>query len=269
MASHPDHFALETRLDFVHSRMLELHARVASLEAQLHGRAPLVSNPSSPPRSPTPAPPSTSMIAPAPEQPLAEQGSQGPVRVLAVAGGGALLLGLASFVGYAIEQDWLAPGVRFVLAAIASAILTLAAWPIARRGYGAVAGAIGGAGLGGWFAAWLVARHAHELVSIPQAFVALATGAAACLLIADRLRLRLMAGLACVAACASPVLVASGPRLHELMIYQLAVVVGLLVLDARPRFGCVGDARPSSRPAARLRAGRSSAARASGGGRRG
>ncbi|MFO7561046.1 MAG: DUF2339 domain-containing protein [Enhygromyxa sp.] len=37
-------------------------------------------------------------------------------------------------------------------------------------------------------------------------------------------------------ACATPVLVASGPRLHELMIYQLAVVVGLLVLDARRRW---------------------------------
>lgn len=158
------------------------------------------------------------------------------MRVLALAGGGALLLGLGCFVAYAIEQDWLAPGVRFVLAAIASALLTLAAWPIARRNYDAVAGAIGGAGLGGWFAAFLVARHAHALVSAPQAFIALTVGAAACLLIADRLRLRSMAGLATVAACATPVLVASDGHLHELMIYQLLVVIGLMLLDARRRW---------------------------------
>ncbi|HLT35644.1 MAG TPA: DUF2339 domain-containing protein, partial [Enhygromyxa sp.] len=125
---------------------------------------------------------------------------------------------------------------RFALATVASTLLTLAAWPLARRGHEPVAGAIGGAGLGGWFAAWLVARHVHELVSIPSTFVALAAGAAACLLIADRLRLRLMANLATVAACATPVLVASGSRLHELMIYQLLVIVGLLILDGRRRW---------------------------------
>jgi uncharacterized membrane protein len=167
---------------------------------------------------------------------IESQDSRDPVRVLALAGGGALLLGLVCFVAYAIEQNWLAPGVRFVLAAIASALLTLAAWPIARRGYDAVAGAIGGAGLGGWFAAFLISRHTHELVSVPQAFAALAVGAAACLAIADRLRLRLMAGLATVAACATPLLVGSDARLHELLIYQLLVIVGLMILDARRRW---------------------------------
>lgn len=234
MTSHPDAPALEARLDFVHARLLELHGRVAALEAQLYGRAPSATHASVPtrPLSPTPAP----TIAPASTTSNLDTSPHAPVRVLAIAGGGALLLGLASFVAHAIEQDWLAPGVRFVLAAIASALLTLAAWPIARRGHEPVAGAIGGAGLGGWFAAWLVARHAHDIVSVPQTFAALAVGAAACLLIADRLRLRLMAGLATVAACATPVLVASDARLHELMIYQLLVIVGLLILDARRRW---------------------------------
>jgi uncharacterized membrane protein len=229
MTSHPDQPALEARLDFIHGRMLELHARVASLEMQLH-------RPPAPPRSLPAVPAATVMPNPRPDAPIEQHDSRDPVRVLALAGGGALLLGLACFVGYAIEQNWLAPGVRFVLAVVASALLTLAAWPIARRGYEAVAGAIGGAGLGGWFAAFLVARHAHELVSAPQAFAALAVGATACLLIADRLRLRLMAGLATVAACATPVLVGSDARLHELLLYQLLVIVGLLILDARRRW---------------------------------
>ncbi|KIG16631.1 hypothetical protein DB30_04250 [Enhygromyxa salina] len=154
--------------------------------------------------------------------------------MLAATGGAALLLGLVSFVVYAIEQEWLSPGVRFAGAALLSALLTVAAWPLARKRYESVAGAVGGAGLGGWFAAWLLARHTHELVSGPQVFVALGVGAAACLLIADRLRLRLMAVLATLAACATPVLVANvGGHLVELMIYQLVVVGVLMFVDWR------------------------------------
>jgi uncharacterized membrane protein len=239
MTLDPDQPALEARLDLLHGHVLELRSRVVALELELHARV-----------APAPAPVQRSW--PAPSQPALIrpesieasthtsgelEDSRGPARLLAAAGGAAVLLGLALFVGFAIEQAWLAPGVRLVLAAIASALLTVAAWPIARRGYEAVAGAIGGAGLGGWFAAQLVARHTHELISSPQAFAALALGAGACLLIADRLRLRLMANLATVAACATPVLVAGGgAQLHELMVYQLLVVAGLLVLDARRRW---------------------------------
>ncbi|MCA9685430.1 MAG: DUF2339 domain-containing protein, partial [Myxococcales bacterium] len=164
-------------------------------------------------------------------------GGGDPIRLLAVGGGVALLIGLAIFVGFVIEQGWLTPMIRFVLGVLASAGLTAAAIPLARRGHESVAGALGGAGLGGWFAAWLLARHGHELVSAPAAFVALAAGAAACMLIADRLRLRLMAILATVAACATPVLVtAHGERLHELMLYQLVVIAAVLVLDLRRRW---------------------------------
>lgn len=170
-----------------------------------------------------------------------ETGDEGreldPMRLLAAAGGAAMLVGFAFFVGYAIEQGWLSPGVRFVLATLASALLTASAWPVAKRGHGVVAGALGGAGLGAWFATWLVARHAHELVSAGQTFVALGVGAAACLVIADGLRLRLMARLATVAACATPLLVpATVDRLGELMVYQLVVVGGAMVLDQRRRW---------------------------------
>jgi uncharacterized membrane protein len=165
---------------------------------------------------------------------LEHEPTRNPAKVLATTGGAALLLGLICFVAYAIEQEWLSPGFRFAGAALLSALLTMAAWPLARRGHESVAGAIGGAGLGGWFAAWLFARHAHELVSGPQVFVALGVGAAACLLIADRLKLRLMAVLATVAACATPLFVATfGGHLVELMVYQLAVVGVLMLVDWR------------------------------------
>jgi uncharacterized membrane protein len=241
MASPDDTPAFEARLDVLHAHVLQLSTRLDALEHERYApRTAPVPRHTEPPRPPTSmavaplAPADTSAPPPA----ASEAGSmRGPVHALAIAGGGALLLGLVWFVAYAIEQDWLPPGVRFFGAALLSALLTLAAWPVARRGHESVAGALGGAGLGAWFASWLVARHAHELVSGPQTLAALVAGAAACLLIADRLRLRLMAVLATVAACATPLLVALGSgRLVELMVYQLAVVLVLMLVDWRRRW---------------------------------
>src|SRR5690606_34541683 len=86
MTSHPDYPALEARLDFVHGRMLELQARVATLEAQLYGRAPFaavanpaVARPITPPASLTPPLPTADIIPPTPEQRIADQSSHGPV----------------------------------------------------------------------------------------------------------------------------------------------------------------------------------------------
>ena len=170
-----------------------------------------------------------------------------PVLPLALIGGGALLLGMAFLAWHAFEQGWIQETERLALGLVASVGLVVAAWPLARRGHISAAGAVGGAGLGAWFMAWLVARHVHDLITAPQAFAALAAGAVACLVVAGRLRLRIMAGLACAAACATPALTATGvDRLPELMTYQLAILGVLAVLDARrgwselPTLGIVG-----------------------------
>ncbi|PRP96935.1 DUF2339 domain-containing protein [Enhygromyxa salina] len=263
MTSPDDEPAIEQRLEAVNAQVQELLARVSALEAQayhakVHPSAaphvaprhehPWSAQPASQPApQPAPAPPvmfAGTQPAAAATEPVNADDPQfepkpprSPAQVLAATGGAALLLGLVCFVVYAIEQEWLSPGVRFAGASLLSALLTVAAWPLARKGHQAVAGAVGGAGLGGWFASWLLARHAHELVSGPQVFVALGLGAAACLLIADRLRLRLMAVLATLAACATPVLVAAvGGHLVELMIYQLVVVGVLMLVDWRRRW---------------------------------
>jgi uncharacterized membrane protein len=247
MTSPHDDPAIEHRLEAVQAQVLELLVRVNELEARVGaGQVPAVAHPrphAAPAPTPEPgfAPPIAASFAVQPpvitEPAFDAASTRSPAKLLAATGGGALLLGLVWFVIYAIEQDWLSPGLRFGGAALLSALLTVAAWPLARRGHESVAGAVGGAGLGGWFASWLLARHAHELVSGPQVFVALAVGAAACLLIADRLQLRLMAVLATLAACATPVLVAAvGGHLVELMIYQLAVVAVLMLVDWRRRW---------------------------------
>lgn len=239
MTDPSDPTELEARLELVHEELLELRTRVAALESSLRGASSPAPVEVVPEAAAIPVIPWLEPPTVASEDPTPTFGTRldSPIKVLALTGGVALLLGLAFFVVYAIEQHWISPSVRFGLAAFASALLTVAAWPIARRGYEQVAGAIGGAGLGGWFAAWLVALHVHSLVSVPLTFGALVIGAAACLLIADRLRLRLMAGLASAAACATPPLVMSGDSgIHGLMLYQLLVIAGLLALDARRRW---------------------------------
>lgn len=254
MVDASDELAWERRLDAVHERVIALDRRVAGLELRLQHsesppaphraqavvvsaavdavpsagstlRAPIVVDIDRGPRPESrPASPTRKVAGP--------RADDAPIVPLSIAGGSALLLGMALFAWHAMEQAWIGPDLRLLLGAIAAVVLTGASWPLAKRGHIAVAGAVGGAGLGAWFAAWLVARHAHDLVSAPQAFAALAAGAIACLALGGRLRLRLMAGLACMAACATPALTATGAdRLGELMIYQLSILVVLGLLD--------------------------------------
>lgn len=153
---------------------------------------------------------------------------------LAIAGGGALLVGLMFLAWHAMEQGWIGTSHKLALGGIASVVLTAAAWPLAKRGQPEVAGAVGGAGLGAWFSTWLVARHVHEFIGPGVAFAALVAATVVCMVLADRLRLRLMASLAAVGACATPALTSSGGgALGELMVYQLGVLTAFSVLDVR------------------------------------
>ncbi|MBV1860914.1 MAG: DUF2339 domain-containing protein, partial [Nannocystaceae bacterium] len=89
--------------------------------------------------------------------------------------------------------------------------------------------------------------HVYGLTSAGVAFAALVVAVLACLLLADHLRLRWMAGLAGIAACATPVLTSTGEgQLGELMIYQTCVLAAFAVLDVRrgwpelPTLGLLG-----------------------------
>jgi len=172
---------------------------------------------------------------------------ESPVWPLAIAGGLALLLGLVFFAWHVLEQGWVCASHKLLLGGAASVLMTAAAWPLAKRGQPEVAGALGGAGLGAWFSTWLVARHVYDFVSAGEAFAALVVGVVACLVLADRLRLRLMAALTAVAACATPALTSTGDgQLGELMLYQLGVLSAFALLDVRrnwpelPTLGLLG-----------------------------
>jgi uncharacterized membrane protein len=163
--------------------------------------------------------------------------AQLPSLLLASLGGLALLFGLLFFVWYSVEQGWLSPAVRVTAGGLIGVGLLSASWRLAAKGQRAVAGGLGGAGLGAWFAAWLVARHVHEFVGSTEAFVALALGCGAALVIAGAQRLRIMGWVGALGAFVTPIATSDGTgSLNELMIYQAVVIVALVALEIRRRW---------------------------------
>jgi uncharacterized membrane protein len=164
-----------------------------------------------------------------------------PVVLMGASGGIALLMGALYFTWYSIQRGWISPEVRVTTSALLGLAALAGAWRLAPRGQRAVASGLGGAGLGAWFGAILVARHSHELLGPPATFVLLALGAAAGVLVATHRRLRLLASLGALGAFLTPLVVGSGEdRLHELMSYQLVVVAFLYVVEDRRRWPELG-----------------------------
>lgn len=164
-----------------------------------------------------------------------------PVVLMGAAGGVALLMGVLYFAWYSIQQGWISPEVRLLLTGLFGLCALAGAWRLAARGQTTVAAALGGAGLGGWFGATLVARHAHGLVGAEGAFALLVFGAALGMAIAVHQRLRLLATLAALGAFLTPLAVAEGTdRLHELMAYQLVVVAFLYLIESKRRWPELG-----------------------------
>jgi uncharacterized membrane protein len=164
-----------------------------------------------------------------------------PVVVMSAAGGLALLLGLLYLVWYSIQQGWFPVELRLVIGGTLGIAAMVYSWRLGGRGMAAVAGALGGAGLGAWFGTILVARHVHELLSAYSAFAFLAFGAAMGLVIAGHRRLRFFATLATLGAFLTPLVTSTGQdRLNELMIYQLVVLIFLYVLEEARRWPELG-----------------------------
>ena len=160
-----------------------------------------------------------------------------PVILMGAAGGVALLMGTLYFAWYSIQQGWISPEVRVSVTAVFGLCAMAAAWRLAPRGQTTVAASLGGAGLGAWFGAVLVARHSHAFISPATTFALLAVGAALGMAIATHRRLRLFATLAAFAALITPLSIDYyADRLHERMTYQLVVVVFLYAIEHRRRW---------------------------------
>lgn len=160
-----------------------------------------------------------------------------PVIVMGAAGGIALLMGTLYFAWYSIQQGWVSPEVRLSLTGLFGMCAMGGAWVLAPRGHRTVAASLGGAGLGGWFGAVLVARHSYAFLSPAATFALLVLGAGVGIWIATQRRLRFLATLAAIAAVVTPLSIGYyQDRLHERMAYQLVVVVFLYAIEQRRRW---------------------------------
>jgi len=169
--------------------------------------APPAPAPSSARRDASPAPTAPSSARPgAGSRPGLEDLLAG--RVLAWAGGLAVLAGVVLLVAFAVSRGWLGEAARCALGgAVSLTLLTAGAWLYERRGRTDAALAAAAGGVAGLFAAAVVAARVYEILPLGAALaVALATGAAGAAL-AVRWRTPGVAALGILGALAAPAVV--------------------------------------------------------------
>ena len=151
-------------------------------------------------------------------------------RLLAVAGGVALLLGVGYLLRYAAAQGWLGPGVRVLLALAGSATLARFGLRIERqvstRVVGQICTAIAAAGA---YAAVVAASVNYGLVSPVVGLVGAAAVAGSLVVRGVTSRSQVVAALGIVGALTAPAFVDQAPDLLGLAFLVLALVAGVAV----------------------------------------
>lgn len=163
------------------------------------------------------------------------------VRGAALVGGMVLALAGLLFVQHSIQQGWITPTMR-VLLAIGAGIASLAlSQPLWTRGYRHAANALSGAGgvlvLGGAWAGYRL----YGLLSFTPAFALMAATSVALALLALRRPSKVVAVFGVLGGFATPLLVTLGSD-HPLGLfgYLIAIDLGLYVLARRPGWGLLG-----------------------------
>lgn len=157
-----------------------------------------------------------------------------PMTTLAIAGGLTLVVGALLFIWKATELTWISEETRLMLVGAGALAMLLMAPKTHNR---IAAQGLGGAGLGIWFAVWLVA-HFGDLddveVDLITMLVGLASASALCLMVAERKGLRLMANVGALAALSTPIFILfERNNLTELMISLLIIMSALVLLEHR------------------------------------
>ena len=129
-------------------------------------------------------------------------------RVLALAGGAAVLLGVAFFVALAVERGWLGEVARITLAFVASSVLLgVGMWLHERRGRTQASLAAVGTAVAALFLTLMAATALYDVLPQPVALLAAFAIGATATLIAVRWDSQTVAGLGIVGALLSPVLI--------------------------------------------------------------
>lgn len=214
--------SIEHRLAALEAGLAQIATRVARLEPRPGPRALTLP---APPQQAWPAAPAPRPAASVDLEDLL--GRHG----LALAGGAAVLAGLAFFVALAASRGWLAPPVRVALAAIASyALVAAGAWLHERRARTTASLALVGTGIAGMFLTVTAGTATYRLVPTALGLAAaLAIGALATAL-AVRWDAQPIAGLGVVGALCAPVLTAAEPTLGLIGFLAVALAAAAAVL---------------------------------------
>ena len=219
----------EERLTRLEERFWQLEERLARLERPTIA-APQSSLVRPQPPAPTPPRPRPAAARPEPRRELDLEELLGG-RLMALAGGVAVIVGLAFLVALAVERGWLGEGTRTVLAfAGSAALLALGAWLHERRGRTQASLAACGTGLAGLFLSLTAATVLYDLVPIELALAgAFAFGALGALL-AVRWDATPIGGLGILGALAAPLLTGAVDDAASLLFLAVAESAAVAVL---------------------------------------
>ena len=230
---------LERQVGVLTARVAELEGRAsdptATATAPVAGSRPAAFAPPGPPpgpparSSPTGPPPPRHVTSP--PRPAVNLEDLLGARVLAWAGGAAVLLGVAFFVAVAIGRGWIDEPPRILLAFVGSVVLlATGVWLHDRHGQTQASLALVGTAVASLFMTLTAAVQLYELVPTgPALLLALAAGATATA-VAVHLDSRAIAGLGIVGSLLAPVLVDAGTSNGSLAFMAVALCASVGVL---------------------------------------
>jgi uncharacterized membrane protein len=199
--------------------------------------APAVSAPAAtsgiPPAPPVPPSAAATTLPPVPPNPEGLEEAIGG-RLMLWVGAVVLLLGLAFFLKYAFDNDWITESMRVMMGIATGLALAIAGDRFASRGYRAYGQVISGGGIAGLFLSVYAAFSYYGLIGQVPAFtlLVLVTGGAA--LLADRQQALSLAVMAVGGGFVTPFLVGSGTDAQlTLFTYDALLVCGTLFLANR------------------------------------
>jgi uncharacterized membrane protein len=244
----------------------DLRARLSSLEASVAAQpsvttvvvpravAPEVSRiapappPSPPPASPDDATAADATAEPPPPLPYPSAPLEPPIaatdaatleeaiggRLMLWVGTVVLVLGLAFFLKYAFDNEWITESMRVVLGIAAGVALVVTGGRFSARGYRAYGQILCGGGIAVLFIAVYAAYNFYALIGQVPAFALLVLVTAGAAMLADRQRAAGLAVMAVGGGFLTPFLVGSGTDAQlTLFTYDALLVVGTLYLANR------------------------------------
>jgi hypothetical protein len=227
----------DERLTLLEGRMLRLQERLERVEAKV----PTEPGPSTVAAAPAlsgPVPPSApKMLPPRPVPPPRREFDLEELlggRLLALAGGVTVIIGLVFLVALAVERGWLDEQARTALAfAGSAALLGLGAWLHERRDRTQASLAACGTGLAGLFLSLTAATVLYDLVPIELALVGAFVFGSVGAALAIRWDATPIGGLGILGALSAPLLVGATDNAQALLFLAVAEAAAVAVLAWR------------------------------------